>query len=96
MTMTEKNQAEGASTPLPPEEVEKLLTALWAKLLQRDSIGRDDNIFEAGARSLQVMLAVTRIQEALGQDISPLVFFEAPTIAAQVALFSTPTEEFIL
>jgi aryl carrier-like protein len=95
MTMTESDKTLGART-LPPEQVEQLLTSLWTKLLQRETIGRDENIFEAGARSLQVMLAVTRIQEALGQEISPLIFFDAPTIAAQVALFATPTEEFVL
>jgi acyl carrier protein len=90
---------EGVPAPAPRgehdiQQVEARLLALWGAVLGREDIRTDQNFFELGGRSLHVMLVVNRLNEEFGIKISPMLFFDAPTIAEQAALFAGANEEF--
>lgn len=65
--------------------LEMQMTAMWQQLLGVESIARDDNLFEHGARSLTVVRALTQLR-AHGHRLSAAQVYEYPTIAAQLAL----------
>jgi hypothetical protein len=91
--------AESTDLGLPAPDLaaaEGRLLALWAQILGKELSGRDDNIFEAGAQSLHVMMAVKHIHDALGREISPLLFFEAPTVATQARALMEETADSVI
>jgi len=56
----------------PADDLERALCGLWAELLERGSVGRDDDFFALGGDSLLVARMVGRLGEALpetGADI---------------------------
>ena len=74
-----QKQTEGGTTARNP--VEKLLTTIWATVLQREQIGIDDNFFKLGGHSLLAMLVISQVREAFHVDVPLRLLFEAPTIA---------------
>ena len=65
----------------PRSSEEETLAALWAELLGQSRIGIHDNFFDLGGHSLLATQLVTRMQNALGADITLRMMFEAPTVA---------------
>ncbi|MDX8507704.1 non-ribosomal peptide synthetase [Mesorhizobium captivum] len=65
----------------PSTETEKTLAALWCDLLKIESIGRLDNFFDLGGKSLLVMRAVSRMRKVFGVDVQLRNLFERPTLA---------------
>ena len=65
----------------PRNTEEETLAALWAEVLGQPRIGIHDNFFDLGGHSLLATQLVTRMQNALGADISLRMMFEAPTVA---------------
>ncbi|MDT0269016.1 amino acid adenylation domain-containing protein [Streptomyces sp. DSM 44915] len=49
----------------PRDDLERALAALWAELLGRDDVGRDDDLFALGGDSLLVARIVGRLREGL-------------------------------
>ena len=79
------------SAPAAPGEVEfaapstatKLMLAkIWQGVLEHQSIGINDSFFALGGDSILAALAITRIRDAIGVQVSMLTFFENPTITA--------------
>ena len=62
----------------PRAGVEAQLAALWAALLARPAIGRDDNFFALGGDSLLATRLVDQVRERLGLDL-PLNGCSPPT-----------------
>ena len=77
---------EGGSEPTEANIVAGL-KYMWSRILVRDDINPDDNIFEIGARSLDVMMAVNHLRDTVIPDLSILLFFENPTISEQARRF---------
>ena len=65
--------------------LEEQLTSMWRQLLDVASIGRDDNLFDHGARSLTVVRALTHLRQH-GHVLSAAQVYEKPTIAGQIEL----------
>lgn len=65
----------------PRSSEEETLAALWAEVLGQPRIGIHDNFFDLGGHSLLATQLVTRMQNALGADITLRMMFEAPTVA---------------
>lgn len=65
----------------PRNTEEETLAALWAEVLGQPRIGIHDNFFDLGGHSLLATQLVTRMQNALGADITLRMMFEAPTVA---------------
>jgi len=72
----------GARTILdPPQtETEKILAALFARLLKTEGIGVGDNFFSLGGNSLQVTKLLADIVEAFEMEFEAIDFYEDPTI----------------
>jgi hypothetical protein len=66
----------------PRTGAERSIAAIWSDLLGGRRMGVLDNFFDLGGHSLLVMLALSRMREALQVDIQVREFFESPTIAA--------------
>jgi amino acid adenylation domain-containing protein len=84
-----------ASEILPPEMTlcssqELRLAAIWAELLGRQHIGRDDNFFDLGGHSLLVAVLQQRIATEFGQRIPMAELFHSPTVRQQAELTQRP------
>lgn len=58
-------QSAVAESAAPQDELERALAALWAELLERDQVGRDDDLFALGGDSLLVARIVGRLRDGV-------------------------------
>ena len=72
--------AAAAAEP-PQTRDEQELAALWADLLGRRDIGRNDNFFDLGGHSLLAMQLLARLEKATGVEVPLRILFDAPTVA---------------
>jgi amino acid adenylation domain-containing protein len=72
------------STDEPHEEpwgpVEEIIAGIWARLLRRSHVSRDDNFFQVGGHSLLATRVILRLRDTLRVDVPLRVLFEAPTV----------------
>lgn len=68
--------------------IEQTLTGIWATLLSRSPIGRDDHFFELGGHSVLAIQLASRITETFGVDVSLADVFASPTIAGLADLIA--------
>jgi acyl carrier protein len=66
----------------PSGNVEQQVAAIWKDILHVGQIGADDNFFDFGGHSLQVVQVQNRLRETLGVDVPVLKLFQYPTIRA--------------
>lgn len=72
----------GASAETAPRTaLETLLARNLAMLLERDSVGIHDSLFELGGDSLLVIRLASRVRDLLRIDVLPGLIFEHPGIA---------------
>ena len=64
----------------PRAGLEQTLAAIWEEVLSIENPGVNDNFFDLGGHSLQVVRVQTRLRERLGADLPVLKLFEYPTI----------------
>lgn len=101
LPLTPTGKLDRARLPLPspsaaPEQpsvasvntMESTLLALWRQILGRDAVSLDDNFFDLGGTSLQLIKLHALLQGALGRDIPLLDLFEYPRIRALAARLS--------
>ncbi len=70
----------GAGFIAPQAGAEQAIAAIWKDILHTDPIGADDNFFDFGGHSLQVVQVQNRLREVLGRDVPVLKLFQFPTI----------------
>ena len=68
----------------------EILTAIWERVLERSPIAADDNFFELGGDSLLALKLFAEISNVLGNDLPPVILYQAPTIATLAALLERP------
>ncbi|MFE0137453.1 amino acid adenylation domain-containing protein, partial [Streptomyces sp. NPDC059037] len=70
-------------TRAPGTPHERIIAGLFAEVLGLDvaRIGSDESFFALGGHSLLAMRLIGRIRAALGAQLRPMDFFEAPTVA---------------
>jgi acyl carrier protein len=66
----------------PAGNVEQQVAAIWKDILHVEQIGADDNFFDFGGHSLQVVQVQNRLRETIGVDVPVLKLFQFPTIRA--------------
>ena len=60
--------------------LEHAISAIWKDILGVEHMNLDDNFFDSGGRSFQVVQVKTRLQEALGIELPVVKLFQYPTI----------------
>jgi len=80
---------ETTSAPAPgvafAQPTEKQLLAIWRRVLDREAVGLDDNFFDLGGSSLQMLKVHAEIQASLSQRLTIVDLFTYPTIRALAA-----------
>lgn len=71
----------------PHTGLEQALAAIWAELLELETIGCDDNFFALGGDSLLAMRLVIAVEKRLGCTV-PMTFLRQPTVAYLAALLT--------
>ncbi|MFC3455258.1 amino acid adenylation domain-containing protein [Amycolatopsis speibonae] len=71
------------ATPFAPPRnpTEETLAAIWAQVLDRETVGRDESFFDVGGHSLKAAQLAVRIGETLRIELPLRTLFERPTIA---------------
>ena len=64
----------------PVTKFEKYLCDVWMEVLGVAAVGRNDDFFEIGGDSLTGLRIINRLRETLGEHVSLVVMFEAPTV----------------
>jgi amino acid adenylation domain-containing protein len=70
-----------AAYAAPRTEVERIITAIWEKLLAVSDVGVHDDFFQLGGHSLLVIQVLSRLHDELQVDVPVRAMFEVPTIA---------------
>ncbi len=65
----------------PRTPTEDAVARIWADVLKRERIGRDENFFEVGGHSLLAMQVVARVRRVLQVELPVRRLFEQPTVA---------------
>lgn len=66
----------------PPESpTEQALAEVWTQLLLTDVVAVEDDFFDLGGDSLQILRLISRVSRAFGVVLSPQDVFDAPTVA---------------
>jgi thioesterase domain-containing protein/acyl carrier protein len=68
---------------------EAVLEAIWCRALRLPAIAHDADFFDLGGDSLMAVVLFLEIESALGVKLPITAIYDAPTIAAQVALIAT-------
>jgi amino acid adenylation domain-containing protein len=64
----------------PQNELHKIISRLWSKILKIDKIGINDNFFDLGGDSLLSVQLVTLLEKEMKTEIPVVKFFQYPTI----------------
>jgi amino acid adenylation domain-containing protein len=75
------NTAQPAQSAQPGSELEEVLAALVAELLELDRVGADENFFMLGGHSMLGAQLIARIGERFDVDMSLRALFDNPTVA---------------
>ncbi|MDZ7286762.1 MAG: amino acid adenylation domain-containing protein [candidate division KSB1 bacterium] len=78
---------------LPRNEAERTLAELWQNVLHVPAVGVNDNFFEMGGHSLNLIQLQLKIKEVFGREVSVVDLFRFPTITALAGHLSQAREE---
>jgi len=82
------HQAAAAADAAPAaagNEVEKKLVEIWSKVLGMETVGINDNFFDLGGTSLQLIQVHATIVAAMQSDVTVVDLFQYPRISALAA-----------
>ncbi len=74
-----KRVADNTSTSID-SGIEKMVAAIWARALDMDSVGVDDNFFDLGGHSLIAVQIMTQLEKETGKRLPIAALFEWPTV----------------
>jgi amino acid adenylation domain-containing protein len=64
----------------PTNELEALIASIWKSVLLIDRVGINDNFFDLGGNSLNIVQVNNRLKEELKRDIPIVSLFQYPTV----------------
>ncbi|MGW2299433.1 amino acid adenylation domain-containing protein, partial [Streptomyces violaceorubidus] len=89
-SVPEAEEPDSVTTPVaPPNPWEDTLANLFAEVLGRDHVGRNEDFFDLGGHSLLAIRLLARARSTLGMDLSVRDMFENPTVAGLARLMTT-------
>ncbi len=74
------SQAEGPNSP--QSEIEQKIASVWQRVLGLKQVSVEDNFFDVGGDSLQLLEAHAELQKILSPDLVITDLFEYPTVRA--------------
>jgi thioesterase domain-containing protein/acyl carrier protein len=84
---TAGNLAPGISmNPMPTSTMVETLLPIWQRVLQVESIGVDDNFFDAGGDSALAAALFAEIARVTGRELPPVMIYHAPTVSTLAAV----------
>jgi amino acid adenylation domain-containing protein len=83
----------GAEYIAPETENEKIIAEIWKDVLELDNVGVDNNFFEVGGTSLDIIRLNSRLKEAFARDIPVVNMFRYPTVSSLAAYLSRHENE---
>jgi arthrofactin-type cyclic lipopeptide synthetase C len=72
----------GTRFEAPEGEIETAVAEIWSEVLGVERVGRQDNFFALGGRSLLAAQVIARLRHALGVEVGVDVFFARPVLAS--------------
>ena len=81
----------GSGCNLNSKPMVEILFRIWRQLLQRPSIGIEDNFFDLGGSSSLADALFAEIARQCGRELPSATIFRAPTVAALASLLQQPT-----
>jgi amino acid adenylation domain-containing protein len=92
-TTDEKPSPGEAAAQAPPQtSTEVKLAALWRRLLDLETVGRQSDFFALGAQSLRVAQLLSRIAAEFGVEVSLRRLFDDPTLAGMASAIDEAVE----
>ncbi|HEY6146585.1 MAG TPA: AMP-binding protein, partial [Thermoanaerobaculia bacterium] len=76
-----RTQGRGGAFDAPRSELEKSVARIWSDVLRLDRVGIHENFFELGGHSLLATKVISRVRDALRQEVSLRTLFQFPTVA---------------
>jgi amino acid adenylation domain-containing protein len=70
----------GVTFVAPQTSLEKTISAVWQETLRLDKVGIDDNFFDLGGTSFDILKIISHLHEVLQMDIPVVSLFRHPTI----------------
>ncbi len=72
-------------------KIEQTIVSIWQELLRHQEVGLNDNFFDLGGHSLQLIRMQSQLKEKLQQDIPVMEIFKYPTISLLARYFNGQT-----
>jgi amino acid adenylation domain-containing protein len=69
----------------PNLETEQIISDIWCEVLGLKEVGKDDNFFEYGGNSLEIIKVNSKLKEFFNRDIPILSLFKYPTVRSLAA-----------
>lgn len=82
LTANGKRLGTGVEFVPPQKETEKIIANTWKEILKLDRVGINDNFFEMGGNSINIIQVNLRLKEELNLDIPIVSMFQYPTIGS--------------
>lgn len=67
------------------DAIENALAAIWAEVLRRDSVGRDEDFIALGGNSLLAVRMIGLVHERLGTEVPAQRLLQSRTVAELAA-----------
>ncbi|MGD2088417.1 MAG: amino acid adenylation domain-containing protein [Candidatus Aminicenantes bacterium] len=78
----------GVTYVAPKTDIEKQISDIWREILQVDKVGIDDNFFDLGGTSFDILRITAKLYETFKREIPVVSIFQYPTIGSFVDYFN--------
>jgi len=79
-----------SSAAAAPDDLEQVVAACVARILQLPHVGRDEDFFDLGGDSMSLAALQVELERLAGRPVSPQDLFDTPTVAGFAALVRRP------